>query len=44
VAGGGYEFKRHFQIEVYYTYGKTSENDEDYKHQQFTVLLTGIAY
>ncbi|RKX25827.1 MAG: hypothetical protein DRP45_05030 [Candidatus Zixiibacteriota bacterium] len=42
--GGGYEFARHWQAGVYFSFGKTSDPFVDYNHHHISILVSGIAF
>ncbi|HDL01414.1 MAG TPA: hypothetical protein ENH23_04195 [candidate division Zixibacteria bacterium] len=42
--GVGYEFSRHWQAAAYFSGGKTSDPVFDYKHNSFSVLISGLAF
>ena len=44
LAGGGYEFARHFQAGVYLGWGKTSEPGLDYSHLNVSVAVNAVAF
>lgn len=44
IFGAGYEFKRHFQLNLRYAYGKTDQNGWDYVHNHLNITVTGTFY
>jgi hypothetical protein len=42
--GGGYEFVRHIQAYLNFSYGRTSDNFSDYDHRQLTCGIAAIAF
>jgi hypothetical protein len=44
LAGGGYEFARHFQAGVYLSWGKTTEPSVDYTHLNVSIAVNAVAF
>lgn len=42
--GSGYVFNKHWQIGAYYSAGKTSRQNVEFNHSNFSILISGIAF
>ena len=44
LAGGGYEFARHWQVGGYFSLGRTSDAGVDFDHYHLNILVSGVAF
>ena len=44
LVGGGYEFAKHWQTGVYFSFGQTEESGVDFEHWHLNFMISGIAF
>lgn len=44
LVGGGYEFAKHWQTGVYFSFGQTAESGIDFDHWHLNFIVSGIAF
>lgn len=42
--GGGYAFTRHFQVGGYFSFGRSKWYGDEFGHNHFSILVSGIAF